>query len=263
MSKVLSWLNRHKLIVVMSIFLIGLIAFAYALYWQSLPQGAIGFLPVMPSLKPADKILIFSPHPDDETIGAGGLIYQAKASGTDVWVALVTDGNKHGLETKRYAEFNATLDQLGVKASHRLFLNYPDGGLKKQDATMLEIKLAAVVHQVSPTIILGPAKEDEHPDHKVTGRLVYDVATKARIPFYGYLTHYNRFPSPQRFSPEDYLMPPIKLLSRGMWYKYPITSSTQDIKLEALLQYKTQLKNPFLRKMFYGSVRKNELFVKY
>ncbi|WP_157448829.1 PIG-L family deacetylase [Deinococcus peraridilitoris] len=38
-------------------------------------------------------VLLIAPHPDDETLGAGGVLQDAIARGREVWVAFVTNGD--------------------------------------------------------------------------------------------------------------------------------------------------------------------------
>ncbi len=45
------------------------------------------------SFENSNKVVIFAPHPDDETIGVGGFIQRLKNQGKDVHVVLVTSGN--------------------------------------------------------------------------------------------------------------------------------------------------------------------------
>lgn len=94
------------------------------------------------------RLLIIAPHPDDETLGAGGAIQTAIAQGMEVRVVIVTNGDgqrfaplafNHRLLTKptdyitdgerRQAESLAALSRLGVSAQDVYFLGYPDGGL--------------------------------------------------------------------------------------------------------------------------------------
>lgn len=234
----------------------------YNLYWQALPQPLAAFLPTLSSPKSTDTILMIAPHPDDETISSAGYLSDAVGAGATVWITLVTDGNKHGLEKKRYAEFNTVLDRLGVLTNHRLFLNYPDGQLNKVKTTELSSKLQSVIQQVRPTIVLVPHSHDSHPDHRITGQVADSLlAATPQVVVYHYLVHYPQFPSPHKFLPEDSLLPPLRLVSfQDQWYRYPLDSQAVDLKLEALLQYKTQLATPFLRELFYASVRQNELF---
>ena len=44
-----------------------------------------------------ERVLVIAPHQDDETIGAGGLLLQARDNGAAVTVLFVTDGVQRGL----------------------------------------------------------------------------------------------------------------------------------------------------------------------
>jgi N-acetyl-1-D-myo-inositol-2-amino-2-deoxy-alpha-D-glucopyranoside deacetylase len=93
------------------------------------------------------RILVIAPHPDDETLGAGGLIQEAVRNGKEIRVVLVTtgDGYRHAAQVffqkselgpsdfralgiQRHHETLAALRILGVPSHHVLFLGYPDGG---------------------------------------------------------------------------------------------------------------------------------------
>lgn len=92
--------------------------------------------------------MVFSPHPDDETLGAGGLIQRVLEAGGQVKVVFMTngDGYPEGVELtdhtshptawdfNRYGELRRTeamsaLTTLGMKARDAIFLGFPDGGL--------------------------------------------------------------------------------------------------------------------------------------
>jgi len=101
------------------------------------------------SLKSVQRLLIISPHPDDETIAPGGLIQAALANGSEVRVVIVTNGDGQfmapvifGMEDaltpagyiamgeRRQAESLKALEQLGIPAENILFLGYPDRGIE-------------------------------------------------------------------------------------------------------------------------------------
>jgi LmbE family N-acetylglucosaminyl deacetylase len=92
--------------------------------------------------------MIFSPHPDDENLGAGGLIQRILSKGGSVKVVFMTsgDGFPEGVELEdhishptandyrkygkeREEEALRALSILGVKKHDVTFLGFPDGGL--------------------------------------------------------------------------------------------------------------------------------------
>jgi LmbE family N-acetylglucosaminyl deacetylase len=94
------------------------------------------------------RLLVVSPHPDDETLGAGGLIQRVLRSGGEVKVVFMTsgDGYPEGVEmedriahptahdyreygTLRQQEALQVLVTLGMKERNVIFLGFPDGGL--------------------------------------------------------------------------------------------------------------------------------------
>jgi LmbE family N-acetylglucosaminyl deacetylase len=105
-------------------------------------------LPALPPVESGKKLLIFSPHPDDETLGAAGLIQQAVKSGASVQVVMLTNGDgfrvaverqfrQLQVEPKDYVAFadlrqHETFDalaNLGLSRDKVTFLGYPDRGL--------------------------------------------------------------------------------------------------------------------------------------
>lgn len=96
------------------------------------------------------RVLIFAPHPDDETLGCAGLIQQAQEAGAQVYVALMTNGDASEysmmywegeligsprdyltLGRTRERESRAGLAVLDLPAGHLVVLGYPNGGLEK------------------------------------------------------------------------------------------------------------------------------------
>lgn len=94
------------------------------------------------------RLLIFSPHPDDESLGAAGLIQRVLKEGGKVKVVFMTngDGFPEGVEredrishptAKDYRRYgNERLEEalkavttLGMKERDVIFLGFPDGGL--------------------------------------------------------------------------------------------------------------------------------------
>lgn len=81
---------------------------------------------------PRSSILVLVPHPDDETLLAGGILARAKEEGKRVTVAVVTNGDftckLDGI--RRESETVAALSHFGVEEDEIHFLGYPDGYLE-------------------------------------------------------------------------------------------------------------------------------------
>jgi LmbE family N-acetylglucosaminyl deacetylase len=100
-----------------------------------------------PPVRADDRILIVAPHPDDEVLGAGGLIQQALAVGAAVRVVYLTNGDHNQIAFKLYRhslflrprqylafgeqrrrEATAATSLLGLTTNQLTFLGYPDWG---------------------------------------------------------------------------------------------------------------------------------------
>lgn len=236
----------------------------YLWRYQSVPQTGISLLNKVPGPVKTDTILIFSPHPDDETIATGGYIKTATTNNAEVWIVLVTDGNKHHLEKARYNEFARVTAALGVPEKNLFYLNYPDGDLHKQDSGLIQRYFKNIIEFVHPNIVFIPSPSDRHPDHKTTGIEAKYVLSKMSFNpnIYYYLVHYPNFPVPMRLARNLFVTPPIKLLDFSKeWLSFPLSQDIEEAKLNALLKYKTQLRYSPLKELIEAFVRKNELFV--
>ncbi|MCX5715533.1 MAG: PIG-L family deacetylase [Candidatus Omnitrophica bacterium] len=99
-------------------------------------------------VKKEDRILILAPHPDDESIGAAGIIQKAVKAGAEVKVMYLTNGEHNQLAfivyEKRFvikqkaliamgkvrqAEAISAMKFLGVPEENLIFLGYPDFGM--------------------------------------------------------------------------------------------------------------------------------------
>ncbi len=143
-----------------AIFILAALAFTvpYRVSARTIPAGT----PAQPamrqlSLEGVQRVLVVSPHPDDETIAPGGLIQAALANGSQVKVVIVTNGDGQlgapalfglgdplsaksyvAMGERRQAESQAALSRLGVAAKDMLFLGYPDRGIQPMLSTNWE-----------------------------------------------------------------------------------------------------------------------------
>lgn len=238
--------------------------FLYSSHFRVMPQNAIYFMNDVQIPSSGQKLLVFSPHPDDETLGAGGYINRSIQNGAIVKIVLVTDGNKHGLKDKRYEEFRKTTATLGVDPNNLDFLNYHDGELKRENFDQLDTQFKQIVDDFRPNYIISPNALDTHPDHATTGKVIDAImpSESNQIIDYQYLIHHNNYPDPKKDRPNMYLLPPISLVSfDAEWQRLNLSADTEKTKESAIDSYQSQLKNPFLRSLLLSFIRKNELFV--
>ena len=84
----------------------------------------------------SDSVLVIAPHPDDESIGCGGLIAMARRMDVDVQIAFVTYGEashrpkligpERLKDIRREEAYEAAL-RLGVPRTSLHFFDVPDG----------------------------------------------------------------------------------------------------------------------------------------
>lgn len=127
--------------------------------------------------------LVLSPHPDDESLGCGGLIAEACARGRELHIAWLTDGARSHPNSKawprprlrelREQEGRDAALILGVPPSRLTFLGFPDGEAPHQgpsfDAAASVITTLAQNRHVHT--ILTTWEHDPHPDHVAANRL--------------------------------------------------------------------------------------------
>ena len=126
--------------------------------------------------------VIVAAHPDDEVLGAGGLISMLAASRARLRLVAVTDGERShrghasrpSLARRRTAETAAALRALGAQAAEVVRLRLPDSGL----ATREEELTAALAPLVAGfDLCLAPWEHDLHPDHEAAGRAARRAAS--------------------------------------------------------------------------------------
>ncbi len=116
-------------------------------------------------LSEAKRVLVFAPHPDDETLGCGGTLAQLSQSSA-VRVVLVTDGSGAGAlppghDRVRLEEFRQALGVLGI--SDFISLGQPDGDFTVS-ASLLD-RLAEIIDDFRPDWVFLPSPLDYHRDH--------------------------------------------------------------------------------------------------
>ena len=130
------------------------------------------------------RVLVLSPHPDDESIGCAGTLCGHVAAGDAVRVVFLTSGELggHGLgpdETRRRREGEALAAAriLGIRQPE--FWHAPDGRLRASEALILQ--LASLLRQWRPQFVYTTHGGEMHPDHRAAPRLLRRALAVARV----------------------------------------------------------------------------------
>lgn len=187
------------------IYLIGFIVFVLSLGFFALGFwggwfSRHGYLDKFPEITDQDRILIFAPHPDDETLGLGGLIQQAVENKARVKIVYATNGDKNEdylvnrswknlidpntyrfnpenfiqLGTQRQQETIEAVKILGVGTDNLIFLGYPDGGLLKMLTQNYTIPFVAKGTRFN----YSPYEQTYKPERKYTGKNLTEDLTE-------------------------------------------------------------------------------------
>lgn len=134
----------------------------------SLP-GLFGTPLVVSADVPSARVLVLAPHPDDEVIGAGGVMALHRAHGNPVLVVYMTDDQRaeNNAQAVRVGEARALGQAYGLE---QVFLGGEDSRL--EPTAELVAKVAAILHDFSPTHIFVPSYLDAHADHFAAGQIL-------------------------------------------------------------------------------------------
>lgn len=214
------------------------------------------------------RVMMFAPHPDDESLAAGVFLQRAVAAGADVRIVYGTDGEKNCwpqrlLERKvriraqdrrrwgarRQAEALAALRVLSIRPDQVEFLSLPDQGvtdLLLGGCRETIRRLADAIIRWAPTHLLVPSASDTHPDHS-------GLAVLLRFAFDDFLPRHHQI---QRL---EYLIhgasTSFAKAARGL----PQTSFESKAKRRAIACHVTQV--ALSRRRFLAYAKRPERFV--
>jgi N-acetylglucosamine malate deacetylase 1 len=184
------------------------------------------------------KILILSPHADDEILGCGGTISKYSNEGYSIYVLVMTNANRGAPEIYSIKEINH------IRKESKLANNFI--GTKKlffEDLPALNLNLYPIykisniiekyISTIKPEIIFIPSINDIHEDHKVIFKAA-KIATRMnkksnlkKILSYEVLSETEWNENEKSFSPN---------------YFVRLNKSHIDKKIKAFLKYKSQVK---------------------
>jgi LmbE family N-acetylglucosaminyl deacetylase len=174
---------------------------------------------------PGSRIVVLSPHFDDDVIGCGGTLYRHVKGGDSVTVVYLTDGREGDpsftdtglLSMTRKEEARRATKILGIH--DLIFIDEPETKLSATGS--LITKLDGLLNEIKPDLIYIPSFLDNHIDHFEVNRILLRLRKQ--------LSYICNVAAYEVWTP---LLPNVLV---------DITSVAQ-IKEEALRQYTTQLR---------------------
>jgi LmbE family N-acetylglucosaminyl deacetylase len=129
------------------------------------------------------RLLCILAHPDDESLGTGGILAKYAAAGVATGVLCATRGERgwpgnpdeypgpEALGRLREAELRAAAATLGVREV--AFLGYGDGELDRADPTEATGRIVAHLRRLRPQVVVtfAPDGATGHPDHIAISQL--------------------------------------------------------------------------------------------
>ncbi len=183
------------------------------------------------------RLVVVSPHPDDEVLGCGALIHLARRMRIDVKVISVTDGEacypgsrhwtRDSLRDARRKELLAALDCLGVSRDCAEMLDLGDGRVADHEAALSSLLCGMLQPEDS---VLTTWSGDGHPDHEATARGVLHAATQCGAAVFQFPVWAWHWLSPIDRHPDF-----------GAAAKLRLTDDARDAKQKALACFASQL----------------------
>jgi LmbE family N-acetylglucosaminyl deacetylase len=185
-------------------------------------------------------LVVVAPHPDDESLGCGGLVATAVAERRPIRIVIVSDGTgSHPnsrtwpaprLRDLREAEARQAMQELGGDPDHLIFLRLPDRfvparGAAAETATDAIVRAACSIDAAG---LFVTWRHDPHGDHQAAFALAH--AAQRRLPevrLYEYSVWGSTLP------PET----PVEPVTRG--FRLPIELH-RDCKRRAILAHRSQ-----------------------
>ncbi len=187
------------------------------------------------------RILVVSPHPDDETLGAGGTMVRLKAEGNEIFwlnVTTVKGNNKFSSEVIEKRDKQLREIENYYKFSGIYHLDLPTTELENVDSAKAIDMIGNIVRKIEPEMLILPDYNDAHSDHKKVFDWCFACTKIFRFPSIKQIMTMEIISETDFGGPENPFVPN---------YYVDITEYLED-KIEAMKIYDTELgAHPFPR----------------
>tara|TARA_B100000586_G_scaffold78931_1_gene55558 strand:- start:765 stop:1571 length:807 start_codon:yes stop_codon:yes gene_type:complete len=142
--------------------------------------------PIQIEIPQNKNILVISPHPDDETLGCGGLLIQASKNDCNIHILCLSSGSKDESKT-REEELRKASNYLG--ANGITFLRLTDGNIGNE--IIGKNILNNLKTEFNPDITLIPFILDGHDDHRDANKLLLELDNSYKNEIWCYQVYSN------------------------------------------------------------------------
>lgn len=189
------------------------------------------------------KVLVVSPHPDDETLGCGGTLLKHQAQGDKLfWLIMTKMASEVGYSGEQMRVRSQEIEEVArAYGFQKVFqLNFATTTLDTVPQRELIGAVSKVVEEVKPEVVYLPNRGDIHSDHRVTFDAAFGALKTFRAPSVKRVLAYEVL-SETEFAPplqSDTFTP----------NSFSDISNYLDKKIEVMRIYKDELKpHPFPR----------------
>lgn len=129
-----------------------------------------------------ERLLVISPHPDDEVIGCGGLIAKAKDEGSEVLVQYLTVGDTHDYSANGFSSAAERTAEVAKVAELLAFDDWDvalpgndhhlrlDTLAQRELIGLLEAGARLSIQRSRPSVVLIPQRCSYNQDHRVVAQ---------------------------------------------------------------------------------------------
>jgi LmbE family N-acetylglucosaminyl deacetylase len=193
--------------------------------------------------------VVIAPHPDDETLAAGGLIATQRSRQIPVTLLAVTDGEAAypgvpDLGRTRRIEQARAAEALGVARDAVIRLGLRDSAVAEFEPVLID-RIESSIN--SDTLLVAPWPHDPHPDHEACGRAAATAAGRTGATLISYF-----FWTWHHFSPES--------LNGLSLRRLALSADARSRRARALTCHRSQLHRdegpPILPQVFLAPARR-------
>ncbi len=132
------------------------------------------------------NILIIAPHPDDETLGAGGTLFSHQKTGDAVyWLIMTKAFPEQGYEKEWIMTRQREIEHITELYCFRdvIRFDHKTTALDQYPLSFLINNISSAIETIQPQTIYLPHAWDVHTDHQITFQAAFSCVKQFRFPF--------------------------------------------------------------------------------